>query len=189
MNKKLICALCAALALLGACGKEQPGPASAAASPAVPDTAAPQALGTIETDSYLLTLHRAISFVPKTDALGLLKTKEDHRYVVLDIGVANKSAQPLEMGSIMLFSRITDTNGKSYGGNLGALTAYTIDHPDPKHQEAYDALLSMEFQPGASHRAVVLGLELPRDVKELVFSAPVAADMHSEMRQIRFALD
>ncbi|GIZ50508.1 hypothetical protein [Noviherbaspirillum aridicola] len=190
MKTNLIPALFAAAVLLAACGKEEPAPAApAAAAPADMPAVATKTLGTIDTDSYSLTLHRAISFTPKTDALGLLKTREGHRYVVLDIGVTNKGKEPLEMGTILLFSKVTDKNGKSYGGNLGALTAYTIDHPDPKHQDAYDAVLSMEFPAGATHRAVVLGLELPQDVKELVFSAPVRADMNAEMKQIGFTLD
>lgn len=193
MNSKLIPALLAATALLAACGKEPPasGPAAGtqASAPAQPDMPEAKALGRIETDSYVLTLHRAIGFMPKTDALGLLKTRDGHRYAVLDISVTNKGSEPLEMGTIMLFSKIADRNGNSYGGNLGALTAYTLDYPDPKHQEQYDALLSMEFPAGATHRAVVLGLELPQDVKELVFSVPVKADMNAERKQIAFSLD
>lgn len=193
MKIKTCFALFAAAIVLAACGKEQPeaGPATASGAvlPAVPDGAVTKTLGTIDTDSYTLTLHRAIGFTPRTDALGLLRTREGHRYAVLDISVTNKSREPLEMGSIILFSKIADSSGRQYGGNLGALTAYTIDHPDPRHQEAYDALLSMEFPAGATHRAIVLGLELPQDVKDLVFSAPVKADMNAEMKQIAFTLD
>ncbi|HEY8607696.1 MAG TPA: hypothetical protein VIM12_11345 [Noviherbaspirillum sp.] len=180
MMKKMIPVLVACLALLTACERMPPEAPAAAAAPSVP------AVGMIETENYVMTLHRAIPFTPKTDALGLIKAKDGHRYVVLDISVQNKSREVLEMGTIMLFSKVTDKNGKSYGGNLGALTAWALDNPDPKHQDEYDAVWSMEFPPGETHRAVVLGLELPLDVTELVFSAPVKANMNSETRQIRF---
>lgn len=196
MKTKLLPVLFAGLVAVAGCDKAPEQPASDAGATATPEksAAAPQkagdeaAIAVIETDSYVMKVHRAIPFMPGQDPLGMLKVKEGHRYVVLDMSVKNKSNEPLEMGSIMLVTKISDESGKSYGGNIGALTAYLLQNPDPRHDDEYEAVWSMEFKPGEYHRAIALGVEVPADIKTFVLTAPVKPHDVSNTKQASFTI-
>jgi len=190
--------LAAALLVLAGCGKGEGSgqqaagaPVAQASAPAAAPAGKPadgQAIAVIETDTYVMKVHRAIPFMPRNEPAGMLKVKEGHRYVVFDISVRNKSSQPLEMGSIMLVTKIADETGKSYGGHLGALTSYLVDNPDPNHDAEYEGVWSMELPPGAFHRALSLGVEAPVNVNAFVISAPPKPNDVANMRSAKFSL-
>lgn len=172
IQKKTVAALFAAVALTGACDKD--GANEVVSTAPAMKVVAPPALGLIDTGGYVMTLHRAIPFQPKTKTAGL-KPRNGYRYVVLDISMKNKGGDALDMGKIMKSAKITDQNGKSYRVSAATLQAYNAEYPDPRQQAEYDALQAAAFKPGETHRALVLGLELPADVKALVLSLPVGA--------------
>lgn len=191
MNKKLIPLVLSGLLALAGCGKEDApqaqvpaGGASAQATTAktAPDTV----LAVIETDTYEMKVHRAIPFRPKADPLGMYKLPEGDRYVVLDLSVRNKGSEPLEMGSILLVAKVTDETGTALKGNLMALSAYTLENPDPNHDAEYGEVWSMEFKPGAVHRAVALGVQAPAAARTLTFAVPARAGDSKDFRQVKF---
>lgn len=160
---------------------------NAAAQPAA-KTADDAAIATIETDTYVLKVHKAIPFMPdEAKTAGVFKPKEGNQYVALDISVKSKSKEPLEMGTIMLATEITDEKGTKFGGLLEVLTPYTLMYPNPNHDAEYGAIWSEEYAPGDFHRAVALGFEASKDVKTFIIKVPTKANAN-EKKQATFTL-
>lgn len=146
------------------------------------------AIAIIETDAYILKVHKAIPFMPDaTKTAGAFKPKDGNQYIALDISVKSKSNQPLEMGSLMLATQVTDEKGSKFGELIPALTSYTLTYPDSKQQEEYDAIWSEEYAPGQQHRTVAFGFEAPKEVKTFIIKMPVKA-YASETKQATFTL-
>jgi hypothetical protein len=146
------------------------------------------AIATIETETYVMKIHKAIPFMPDdTKTAGAFKTKEGNQFIALDISVNSKSNQSLEMGTILLATEITDEKGIKFGEMLPAVTAYTLMFPDPKQQEEYDAIWSEEYVPGQFHRTVAFGFEAPKDVKTFIIKMPTKPNAN-EMEQATFTL-
>lgn len=176
MKKALLTACLASLLAMAGCGKNEAPQvgtdAPASASAPTPQAAGDAVLAVIEADAYVLKIHRAIPFLPKTDPLGMHKLPEGYRYVVLDLEIQNKSPEPLEMGSILLAAKVTDETGKALDGHMPALLAYNVEHPDPRQDAAYEEVWSMEFKPGEVHRAIALGARAPVSAKSLTLVVP-----------------
>jgi hypothetical protein len=130
------------------------------------------AIGTLQTENYTAKVHRVIPFVAKKDEMDLFKVKDGHQFLVLDMSVRNTSDQPIEMGNILLETKVKDENGRDIELSVLAVGAYTYTYSIPGHQQQYDALWS-KMNPGDFYRAAVLGLEAPKDVKTLTLSMPV----------------
>lgn len=190
MNTRLFITCLGLLALAG-CGTDESArdgadvPAAQAAPAAASTGKTAAALAKIETGTYALTVHRAIPFTPKDDPTGLFKLPDGYRFVVLDIEVENRGAQPLEMGSILLLAQVTDAAGTLLEGNMPALLAYSTEHPDPAQDAGYDAVWSMEFPAGESHRAIALGVQAPVAAASLTLAVPATANS-SDMRKATF---
>lgn len=190
MNKKLLSLALSSLLIMTGCDKEEPSAGSASANVEAPatGTANDTALAVIETDAYEMKVHRAIPFRPKADPLGMFKLPDGYQYIVLDLSVRNKSDEPLEMGSILLVSKVTDEVGKAMEGNMAALTAYTVENPDPRQDAEYEEVWSMEFKPGAVHRAIALGIQAPSTNRTLTLTVPARAGDSKDFRQVKFQI-
>lgn len=184
MNKKLLPLALSSLLIMAGCDE---APLQAKTETSTGSASANfQALAVIETDDYEMKVHRAIPFLPKSDPLGMLKLPDGYQYIVLDLSVRNKSNEPLEMGSILLVSKVTDEAGKALEGNMEALIAYTVENPDPRQDTEYDEMWSMEFKPGAVHRAIALGVQAPSTMRTLIFAVPAKAGGSKDFRQVKF---
>lgn len=197
MNKKLFSLALLSLLIMAGCdkgetpqAKAEPSTGSASANVQAPAarTANDTALAVIETDAYEMKVHRAIPFRPKADPLGMFKLPDGYQYIVLDLSVRNKSNEPLEMGSILLVAKVTDEAGKALEGNMAALTAYTVENPDPRQDTEYDEVWSVEFKPGAVHRAIALGMQAPSSTRTLIFAVPAKAGGSKDFRQVKFQI-
>jgi hypothetical protein len=128
------------------------------------------AVATITAPAYVAKIHKAIAFVPKNDGIGLMKVKPGHHFVVLDMSVRNTSAKKeVDMGQILLNTKVSDEKGKEYRFSAMAVAAYTLDNPDPQHQAQYNAMWG-KLKPGDFYRTVVFGLEVPEGHKNFVLS-------------------
>lgn len=145
------------------------------------------AIATVETDDYILKIHKAIPFVPDdAKTAGAFKPKEGNQYIALDISVKSKSSQSIEMGSIMLSTEITDEKGTKLGGTVPVLTAYSLTYPDANFQNEYDAIWN-DFASNEFHRTTALGFEAPKDAKTFTVKVPVKA-YASEKKEATFTL-
>lgn len=176
--KTQILGLLAIMTLMCSCGKEQGKKTDEQAqkenpvSERVSDDVKP--LQVIETPSYSYTIYRVIPF---ESTEGYFNPKEGNQYVVLDISVTNKSKQPLDMAVIMSSSKIKDKDGKEYGDVLGALTAYTLAHPQTNWKSEYGAIWSEKFPSGETHRTTAMGFQAPKNIKEFLLSMPESDDL------------
>ncbi len=138
------------------------------------------AIATLQTENYTAKIHRAIPFVAKQDEMGLFKVKDGHQYIVLDMSIRNTSDQPIEMGNILLETKVKDENGRDLDLSITAVAAYTYTYSVPGHQSQYDALWS-NMKPGDFYRAAVLGLEASKEVKTFTLSMPVKDGFGSDI--------
>lgn len=138
------------------------------------------AIATLTSPEYVAKVHRAIAFVPKNDGMGMMKVKPGHHYVVLDMSVRNTSKnKDVDMGQVLLSTKVTDEKGKEYRFNAMAIAAYTLDNPDPQHQAQYNAMWS-KIKPGEFYRTVVFGLDVPDGAKNFVISMKEDGDILKE---------
>jgi hypothetical protein len=148
----------------------------------------PPAIASLETDSYVMKIYRALPFLPKTDPLGMFKVVEGHRFIVLDLSIRNISDKPIDMGRILQSARVKDENGKKYDLSIAAIASYTTDNPNTKHQAEYDALWSKQFAPQSFHRTTAYGFEAPSEVNKFSLSMPETAKPGSPRKEIAFSL-
>jgi hypothetical protein len=157
---------------------------SAATSLKAEDAAA---IATIETEDYILKVHKAIPFAPDASkTAGAFTPKDGNKFVALDVSVKSKASQSIEMGAIMLTTEITDEKGTKFGGTVPVLTAYSLTYPDSKFQDEYDAIWN-DFPANAFHRTTALGFEAPKDVKTFMLKVPVKA-YGNEKKEVTFTL-
>lgn len=143
------------------------------------------AVATLQTENYTAKVHRAIPFVSKKDEMGLFQVKDGHQYIVLDMSIRNTSDQPIEMGNILLETKVKDENGRDIELSITAVAAYTYTNSIPGHQQQYDALWS-KMNPGDFYRAAVIGLEAPMEVKTFTLSMPVKDGFGSDIPRKEF---
>ena len=147
-----------------------------------------EAIATIETETYIATIHKAFPFMVGDDKPNDgYRPKIENQFIALDMSVRSKSATPIDMGAIISGSKITDEKGTQYGNFVKSLGAYYFTQPDPKLQEEYSALVSAEFGPKESHRAIALTFEAPKDVNTFVINMPVKPNAN-EKKQATFSL-
>lgn len=138
------------------------------------------AIATLQTENYTAKVHRAIPFDAKKDEMGLFKVKDGHQFIVLDMSIKNTSDQSIEMGNILLETKIKDEKGRDIELSVMAVGAYTYTYSLPGHQQQYDALWS-KMNPGDFYRAAVLGMEAPKDVKTFILSMPIKDGFGSDI--------
>src|SRR5688572_9529359 len=109
--------------------RQESSPAKAEDGPSIAIITAPR---------YIVKVHKAIAFVPKDDGAGMMKAKEGHRFVVLDMSAKNTGNEPIETGQILLSVDIKDDNGNRYPVNAMEIAAYTFNYPNSGHQSQYD---------------------------------------------------
>lgn len=199
--KRLTYLMCIAL-MLGACGKKAEEPAATdTASASAPEQQEEEnkskrkstnpdgpAIATVETADFVLKVHKLIPFTPDLGKTGgMMGPKDGMQFVAVDMSVKNKTNAPYEMGTIMLQTELTDDSGKSYGNMLSVLTTYNASFPSETNQDEYDAVWSTEYAPGAFHRGVVHGFEVPKGVTSLTLKVPVKPNAN-EKQAVKLAL-
>lgn len=199
--KRLTYLMCIAL-MLGACGKKAEEPAATdTASASAPEQQEEEnkskrkstnpdgpAIATVETADFVLKVHKLIPFTPDVSkTAGVMSPKDGMQYVAVDMSVKNKTSAPYEMGTIMLQTELTDDSGKSFGNMLGVLTTYNASFPSENNQDEYDAVWSAEYAPGAFHRGVVHGFEVPKGVTSFTLKVPVKPNAN-EKQEVKLSL-
>lgn len=138
------------------------------------------AIATITAPAYVAKVHRSIAFVPTNDGMGMMKVKKGHHFVVLDMSVRNTSKkQEVDMGQILLSTKVTDEKGNEYRLSPMAIAAYTLNNPDPQHQAQYNAMWS-KLKPGDFYRTTVFGMEVPDGTKKFVLSMKEDGDVFKD---------
>jgi hypothetical protein len=141
------------------------------------------AIAIISAPSYVVKVHRGIAFLPENDNIGIMKPKPGYQFVVLDMSVRNISkSKEVDMGQILLSTKITSEKGKEYRLSPMAIAAYTLNNPDPQHQAQYNAAWS-KLNPGDFFRTTVLGMEVPIATKTFVISMKEDGDVLKDSRR------
>ena len=148
------------------------------------------AVAMLETDKFVMKLHKAIAFFPKSDPFGMFKVTEGHHFIVLDMSVKNKTSEILDMGQIFIHANVKDDKGNKYNilSGVTPIASYTYDNPTDYHQKEYEALWSNTFPANGFHRTTVLGLEAPKDVKNFILTIPTEPGSKKEKKEIQFTL-
>lgn len=154
---------------------------------AAPVKADGPAIGSIETETYVLKLHRAFAYMPKgSEILAGMKPKPGHKFIYLDVSLKNKSTEKLEGGFLFIALRVTDEKGNEFKKPAAALAAYTSDHPEESNDEEYAALWE-SFRPNEFHREIVYAVEVPADENKFVLHLPINK-LRKEWKRIPFSL-
>jgi hypothetical protein len=144
-------------------------------------------VGTIETENYIMKLHRAFTYSPKkSEVMANWTPKQGYRFIYLDVSLRNKSVQPLDGGFVFIALKVTDKNGTEYKKPAAALAAYTSDHPEAQNLKEYNALWE-KFEPNEFHREIIYAVEVPEDINEFILSLP-ADKRRKEWKQLSFTL-
>ena len=160
-----------------------PAPTEKATENAASKTQDGPAIATIKTPAYEAKIHQAIAFLPKDDGVGLMKVKPGNRFIVLDMSVRNTAKEEeIDMGQILLSSKVTDDKGREYRFNAMAIAAYTLSNPDPAHQAQYNAMWG-KMKPGDFYRTTVFGLEAPASTKNFVISMKEDGDVFKDTKR------
>ncbi|HWI91635.1 MAG TPA: hypothetical protein VNT20_10195 [Flavisolibacter sp.] len=146
------------------------------------------AIATMETNDFVLKIHRAISFELKPKSYQPIKVDPSTKLVVLDVSVHNKLSTPINFSRILGMTVIKGDGDK----NLMApwvVGAYEVDYAEANHQKEYDALWSSQFEPNGFHRAVLIGLNPKKDENNFTMIVPGKPDFNSpEKKEIKFNL-
>ena len=144
-------------------------------------------IGSIETESYLLKLHRVFTFQPKgSDLVDGTKPRSGHKFIYLDVSLKNTGREKFDGGFLLIAMRITDDKGIEYKKQAAALAAYTSENAGSSNPDEYDALWS-SFKPGDFHREVVYGVEVPADAKSFTLHMPTDRQ-RKDWKTIHFSL-
>jgi hypothetical protein len=145
------------------------------------------AIGSAETDSYVLKLHRAFSYEPAGSVvLAGMKPIAGHKFIYLDVSLKNKSPEKLEGGFLFIALKVTDKNGTEFKKPAAALAGYTSAHPEDNNDAEYSALWE-SFAPNEFHREIVYAVEVPAHENNFVLHIP-ADRQRKEWKTISFSL-
>lgn len=146
------------------------------------------AIATMETNDFILKIHRAIPFELKPKSYQPIKVDPATKLVVLDVSVRNKLSTPINFSRILGMTVIKGDGDK----NLMApwvVGAYEVDYAEANHQKEYDALWSSQFEPNGFHRAILIGLNPKKDENNFTMIVPGKADFNNpEKKEIKFSL-
>jgi len=141
------------------------------------------AIGSIETENYVMKAHRAFVYSPEgSGLLAGMKPREGHKFVFLDLSLRNKSNQKLDAGALFVSLKVLDEEGVEYRKPAAALAAYTTEHPNDSNNDEYNALWGT-FTPEEFHREIFCAVEVPTAVNKFAISMPLVARM-KERKQI-----
>ena len=144
-------------------------------------------IGTIETDAYIMKLHRAFSYEPAgSEVLAGMKPKAGHKFIYLDVSLKNKGPEKLEGGFLFIALRVTNANGIEYKKPATALAAYTSERPEESNSDEYNALWE-SFKPNELHREVVYAVAVPKNENSFVLHLP-ADRFRKEWKTVSFSL-
>lgn len=130
------------------------------------------AVGQIETNEFVMKLHRAFSYDPNgSEILVGTKPKPGHKFIYLDVSLRNKGVQKLEGGFLFIALRVTDEKGTEYKKPAAALAAYTSEHPEDNNDAEYAALWET-FEHDEFHREIIYAVEVPQNEKNFVLHLP-----------------
>jgi hypothetical protein len=131
-----------------------------------------EAIGAIETENYVLKLHRAFAYEPNgSKILTGMKPKAGHKFIYLDVSLKNKSAEKLDGGFLFIALRVTDAKGTEYKKPAAGLAAYSSEHPEENNDDEYAALWET-FKPNEFHREIVYAVEVPAAENNFVLHLP-----------------
>ena len=122
------------------------------------------AIATIETNDFILKVHKAIPFTLKPKSYQPFKVDPSKKLIALDISVRSKLTKPINFSRILGMAVIKGKGEK----NLLApwvVAAYEVNYPEQNHQKEYDALWSESFEPNGFHRAILFGINPSKDEK------------------------
>ena len=144
-------------------------------------------IGQIETNAFVLKLHRAFTYEPKgNEIIAGTKPMPGHKFIYLDVSLRNKSAQKLEGGFLFIALRVTDEKGKEYKKPAAALAAYTSANPEDNNNAEYAALWE-SFDQNEFHREIIYAVEVPENEKTFVLHLPTDR-LRKEWKTITFSL-
>ena len=144
-------------------------------------------LGMIETDQYIMKLHRAFHYNPAGNKIpASTRPKAGYKFIYLDVSLKNKDEKTLDGGFLFIGLKITDENNKEYRKPVAALAIYKTENPDENDDKEYKAMWG-KLQPGEFHRALIYAVEVPESLHDLILSMPVK-ERARDFKQIRFSL-
>ena len=144
-------------------------------------------IGAIETDNYVMKLHRAFAYEPKgSEILVGMKPKPGFKFIYLDVSLKNKSAEKLDGDFLFIALKLTDEKGVEYKKPAAALAAYATDHPEDNNGGEYAALWET-FEPGEFHREIVYAVEVPAEKNNFELHMPTNS-LRKEWKKISFSL-
>lgn len=144
-------------------------------------------IGIIETETYVLKLHRAFAYQPEeSDILVGFKPKDGYKFVYLDVSLKNKSAAKLDGGALFIALKVTSTKGVEYKKPSTALAAYATEHPEDNNEIEYNALWE-SFEPNEFHREIVYAVEVPKNVNKFILHMPTD-NKRKEWKELEFSL-
>ena len=148
------------------------------------------AIAYVVTDKYVMKLHKAIAFYPKSDPFGMFKVTEGHQFIVLDMSVLNKTSLPIDMGQVFINATIKDEKGNKYNilSGVTPIASYTYDYPNDNHQTEYEVMWSNTFPANEFHRTTVLGLEAPKEIRSFTLTVPAEPGSKKEKKELQFTL-
>jgi len=147
------------------------------------------AIATLETSDFILKIHKAIPFELKPKSYQPFKVDPSTKLVALDISVRNKLSTPINFSRIL---GMTVLRGKGEKNLMApwVVAAYEVDYAEPNHQKEYDALWSNNFEANGFHRAILLGLNPPKDENDFTLIVPEKADYNNPSRkQLNFKIE
>ena len=150
---------------------------------AIPKPEDGPAIAILSSPKYVAKIHKAIAFTPKNDGAGMMKVKQGHRFVVLDMSIKHTGSELIEMGQILLSVDVKDEKGARYPLNAMAIAAYSYNFPNPGHQAQYEAMWGT-MKPGDFFRTTVYGFEAPNGKSHFTISMKEEAIFNSDAKKV-----
>jgi hypothetical protein len=147
------------------------------------------AIATIETNDFVLKVHKAIPFTLKPKSYQPFKVDPSTKLIVLDVSVRNKLSTPINFSRILGMTVIKGTGDK----NLLApwvVAAYEVDYAEQNHQKEYDALWSSSFEPNGFHRAILFGINPSKEGRQFTLTVPEKPDFNNPAKKsVQFSVE
>ncbi|HKO80702.1 MAG TPA: hypothetical protein VJU78_09910 [Chitinophagaceae bacterium] len=145
------------------------------------------AIGSIETDDYVVKLHRVFQYKPEENAVMANWTpKKGFKFIYLDASLKNKSTAVIDGGFVFIALKVTDMQGVEYKKPATALAAYLTDHPEVQNQKEYDEMWG-KFEPNEFHRELIYAVEVPENINQFELSLPTN-NQRKEWKKLQFSL-